>query len=171
MDKNIILSTERLYLKEFNIKDAIHLLALNSDPEVTEFTGDPPFQSIQDARNFIVNYDHCKRQGMGRWAVRTKSSETFIGWCGLKKNENGDIDIGFRLMRQFWGFGYATKAASGVLQYGFDNLALGRVIARVMHQNLSSIRVVEKLHMNYISDIVCDEHPAKLYELKKQKSL
>ena len=74
-------------------------------------------------------------------------------------------------MRQFWGFGYATKAASGVLQYGFDNLALGRVIARVMHQNLSSIRVVEKLHMNYISDIVCDEHPAKLYELKKQKSL
>lgn len=55
-----ILKAERLILREFIASDAKSLYELNSDPEVIKYTGDPPFVSLEDAEEFILNYDHYK---------------------------------------------------------------------------------------------------------------
>jgi len=75
-----MIKTDRLLLREFEIGDAAGLLELNSHPEVLKFTGDPPFDSLEQAQRFVETYDQYRLHGYGRWAVILKSNEEFIGW-------------------------------------------------------------------------------------------
>jgi len=150
-----LFESERLRFREFNFDDAEHLYQLNLDPEVIKYTGDPPFESIETARLFIYNYKDYKLNGFGRWAVELKADGRFIGWSGLKLNELGKNDLGYRFHKADWGKGYATEAAKACLDYGFNKLALQEIIARVAPENTASINVIEKLGMQYYKKDVC----------------
>lgn len=144
-----IIETSRLGLREFRLDDAEPAYLLNLDPEVLKFTGDAPFSSIQDSRTFLENYSDYKRNGFGRWAVVLKDTEEFIGWCGLKRHEEGFVDIGFRFFKNEWGKGFATESAAACLKYGFEELGLSEIIGRAAAENKGSIRVLEKLGLSY----------------------
>ena len=145
----MILETNRLYLKEFSVDDAEGLWLLNSEEEVLRFTGDEPFESVAAAKQFIEEYDEYRRSGFGRWTVRTNYDDSYVGWCGLKRLPDDDVDLGFRLLRSQWNKGYGTEAAHACLNYGFDHLGLDRIIGRAMVANGASIRVLEKIGMSY----------------------
>lgn len=163
-----ILETERLILKQFNQSDALNLFDLNSDTEVLKFTGDVPFKNLEEAEKFVINYTDYLKNGFGRWAVILKSNQKFIGWCGLKLNEENLIDIGFRLFKREWNKGYATEATKGVLIYGFETLNLPTIIGRVSSDNLASIRVLEKAHMIYWKEEYCEGlGQTKYYKITK----
>jgi RimJ/RimL family protein N-acetyltransferase len=68
-----------------------------------------------------------------------------------------DIEIGWRLAREYWGHGYATEAAVAWLQYGFEVLALPRVISIADVPNEKSIGVMKRLGMTL-------DHEAELEE-------
>ncbi len=144
-----ILETSRLILREFELYDAQKMWELNINPDVIKYTGDAPFSSIEDARIFLENYKDYKKNGYGRWVVLLKGSNEFIGWCGLKLNKDSKVDIGFRFFKKYWNNGYATESATACLQYGFNNLNLTEIIGRSSIYNKSSIKVLEKIHMNY----------------------
>lgn len=144
-----IIETERLILREFLIEDAFDMFSLNKDPAVIQYTGDNPFESIQAAENFLKNYDAYQKFGFGRWAVLTKNENAFIGWCGLKRNEEDQVDIGFRFFQKEWNKGYATESAKACLIYGFEKLNLVEIIGRAQKENTASIRVLEKIGMEY----------------------
>ncbi len=93
---------------------------LNTNLEVIKYTGDTSFESIQQAKLFLKNFTDYKRNGYGRWAVIFKESGEFIGWCGLKLNEENFTDIGFRFLKREWNNGFATESSEAVLAYGFD---------------------------------------------------
>ncbi len=158
-----IIETPRLILREFTLDDAYKIWELNSDQEVIKYTGDPPFESVEKAREFLLNYKDYKKNGCGRWAVITKSSDSFIGWCGLKLNEQNLIDIGFRFFRREWNKGYATEAAYACLEYGFMDLNLKEIIGRVATENISSIKVLEKLSMVFWKRDSCKGIDNSLY--------
>ena len=159
----------RLILREFLVEDAEALLSLNSDPEVLKYTGDVPFLSIQDAKNFVLNYDQFKKYGYGRWAVVEKETNQFIGWCGLKYHPKTDeVDLGFRLLRTYWNKGIATEAAKLSLEIGFNHLNIERIIGRVVEENIASKRVLEKIGMHSPQAFIFDEHPGLKYELSKE---
>lgn len=144
-----ILETDRLVLREFSLSDAEGMYALNLDPDVIRYTGDPAFKSIADARVFLGNYSDYKRNGYGRWSVILKESGEFVGWCGLKYHEDDFVDIGFRFFKDQWGKGYATEAALATLNYGFQTLKLNEIIGRTASENTASIKVLEKLNMQF----------------------
>ena len=144
-----ICETERLILREFELTDAPLLYLLNADPEVIRFTGDSAFSSVDEATTFLRNYNEYKKYGFGRWAVVLKATNRFIGWCGLKLNEEQLVDIGFRFFRRDWGKGFATESAHAALTYGFNHLGIQQIIARSSTDNLASIRVIEKLGMSF----------------------
>ncbi|MEZ4777641.1 MAG: GNAT family N-acetyltransferase [Bacteroidia bacterium] len=144
-----IIETPRLILREFSLSDATNMYELNADPEVVRYTGDKPFASIMEAATFLENYDSYKKYGYGRWAVVDKVSEAFLGWCGLKFNEEKFVDIGFRFFRKEWNKGYATESARASLDYGFNHLNLDEIIGRASTENNPSIRVLEKLNMHF----------------------
>ena len=163
----IVIETQRLLLREFTIDDAKLIYDLNSIPEVVQYTGDPII-SLEKAREKLeksilpqyVLYNH------GRWAVFVKDRVEFIGWCGLKtRPERNEIDLGYRFKPCSWGKGYATEAADACLKYGFETLKHDRIVGRAMPSNVGSLRVLEKIGMQYLCDEVVDGHSANTYEL------
>jgi [ribosomal protein S5]-alanine N-acetyltransferase len=152
----IVIETPRLLLRQFTSEDAADLYELNADPEVLRFTGDEAFDTIEEASNFIQNYTDYKENGFGRWAVKAKESGQFLGWCGLRRHSDGMVDLGFRFHQKHWGRGYATEAAKACMKYGWNDLGLKQIIGRAAKANTASIRVLEKLGMNYWKDAACD---------------
>ena len=162
-----ILRTERLILREFGLSDAECFYRLNADPDVIKYTGDLPFNSIDDAELFLANYNEYGKNGYGRWAVIDKESGSFIGWCGLKLNEENLIDLGFRFFKSVWGKGYATESARACLDYGFSKLNLKTIIARTMVNNIPSVKVLEKIGMKFWKEDYCEGLGNTLYYIKK----
>jgi RimJ/RimL family protein N-acetyltransferase len=152
---SILIKTKRLYLREFQLSDDKSMFNLNADWDVIKYTGDPPFDSIEQAHNFIMNYSEYRRSGFGRWAVIQKEDDEFIGWCGLKRNEQELVDIGFRFFKKYWGQGFATESAKICLKYGFEQLDLKEIIGRAADENLASIHVLKKLGMKFWKKDTC----------------
>lgn len=149
------LETKRLFLREFEIEDATSLYDLNLDPEVIKYTGDPPFESVKYAENFIENYDSYRVNGFGRWAVIRKEDGTFLGWCGLKINEENQVDLGFRFFKKYWSQGFATESAQASLAYGFNTLDIPEIVGRAVPDNTASIVVLKKLGMQFWKKSAC----------------
>ncbi len=163
-----IIETNRLYLRELSIRDAENFYFLNLDEEVIRYTGDKPFETIEDAKLFLENYNPYIEYGYGRWAVIDKSNEEFLGWCGLKfSSELQETDIGFRFYKKHWNNGFATESAKACLDYGFEKLKLQRIVGRAMEANIASIKVLEKIEMKYVETIDFEKHSGVLYQIQK----
>ncbi len=149
--------TPRLLLRAMTPDDAEAFFRFNSHPEVMRYTGEPPMASIDAAREAIEHYPDWDDPGYGRWGcvLRSEGSTAApIGFCGLKYlPETGEVDIGYRLLPEYWGQGLATEAARATLDYGFSTLRLSEIVAMVLPANASSIRVLEKLGMVRADDI------------------
>jgi ribosomal-protein-alanine N-acetyltransferase len=162
-----IFRTDRLALRELKASDADAIYQLNHDPGVIRYTSDGPFPTIDEARQFLLNYDAYRSYGYGRWAVIRIADNTFLGWCGLRFSpETGKTDIGFRFQKAFWGLGYATESARGCLEYGFTKLGLPEIVGRAMKVNIASIRVLQKVGMHYDRDFDFDGSEGVLYKIK-----
>ena len=159
------LETERLVLREFAVEDALGFYQMNDNAEVLQYTGDKPFRDPEAAAAFILSYNHYKVHGYGRWTIVRKTDQAYLGFCGLKYHpETEEVDLGFRLIRNEWGRGYATEAASACLEYGLNQLKLPRIIGRVRQVNTASVKVLEKIGMKRVGAFDFEGHPAWLYE-------
>lgn len=150
-DVKIFAETERLILREILPTDVDGLFELDSDPEVHRYLGNHPVtdkEQITAVINFIRQQyqDH----GIGRWAVTDKKNNGFIGWAGLKwvtEPTNGHknyYDLGYRLIRKFWGRGIATEAACASLSYAFIELQAREVYGMADTENAASNRILQK---------------------------
>ncbi|MDQ3112163.1 MAG: GNAT family N-acetyltransferase [Bacteroidota bacterium] len=150
--------TERLRFREMRPEDAEAMFHLNSDPEVVQYTGDGPFESVEAAKDFLTTYqDVYKTNGYARWIVELKSTGEILGWCGLKLHPDKSTDVGYRFYKKHWGKGYATESAKASIDYGFSVLKLQRIFAHARKENIASLRVLEKCGLKIIGeDVDCD---------------
>lgn len=147
-------TTERLTLRAMTADDAEAFYQLNSDPQVMRYTGEPPLQSVQEAAGAIASYPDFERYGFGRWGCVLKAEQRLIGFCGLKSLPELDaVDVGYRLLPEYWGRGLATEACQASVDFGFRVLGLEEIIALVMPGNAASIRVLEKVGLQFVSEV------------------
>ena len=159
----MLLETTRMHLRPLLPGDAALFFALNNDPLVIRYTGDQPFEDEMAARRFLERYDQFLRFRMGRMAMIRKDDQAWLGWCGLRMDEEtGEVDLGFRIYRQYWGQGYATEAARASLAYGWS-LGLDRIIGRAVIQNTASIRILEKVGMKRVGEMDFHGMPGVIY--------
>lgn len=164
-----IIETERCYLRALSVDDAQHFYDLNADEEVIKYTGDVAFQQVTEARSFLENYNQYKQYGYGRWAVIDKANGEFLGWCGLKFSPDlNETDLGFRFFRKYWNKGYATETAKACIEYGFNELQLTRIVGRAMEANIGSVKVLEKIGMQFVGKFEFHLHDGVLYQIEKQ---
>jgi RimJ/RimL family protein N-acetyltransferase len=107
---------------------------------------------------------HFAEYGFAPWALEITRTATFIGLAGLsiarfQAHFTPCVEIGWRLARSYWGYGYATEAARAALQYGFTRLDLHEIVAFTTPANLRSRAVMERLGLVYDPDDDFD-HPA-----------
>jgi RimJ/RimL family protein N-acetyltransferase len=166
--KTYLIETPRLKLRELSEDDSLQFFQLNNDPEVIKYTGDPPFPSVDSAREFLAGYDQYTRYGYGRWAVISKETGDFLGWCGLKYVPAlRETDLGFRFFRCYWGQGYATEAAIACIKYGFEKLGMTRIAGRAMMTNKASILVLEKAGLRFVEEREFEEHPGGYFVVER----
>ncbi|KNB60374.1 GNAT family N-acetyltransferase [Chryseobacterium sp. Hurlbut01] len=166
---NTILETDRLLLREFEVCDAKNFYELNLNPNVIKYTGNKAFKDINEAKNFLENYSDYQRNGFGRWAVINKSNHEFLGWCGLKYDEKlNETDIGFRFFEHFWNLGFATESAKACIDYGFAQLNLKTIVGRAMKENSASVKVLEKIGLQYVRDFDFNGHDGVIYSIENK---
>lgn len=170
IEKKIILETERLFLREISVEDAENAYLLNIDPDVIKYTGDGPFESVEEAGIFLKNYDHYKKYGFGRWGVILKNNNEFLGWCGLKYTpEDDEYDVGFRFFKKHWNKGYATESATACLEIGNNKFGMKTIVGRAMKENTASIRVLNKIGLTYYKDSTCGGEESVIYKIEFNK--
>lgn len=168
MSMKVIAETDRLLLRELQPTDAQFFYDLNANPKVIQYTGNTAFQTVEEAREFLQSYSDYRENGYGRWAVVLKETGRVVGWCGLKlEEETQQTDIGFRFFEEDWGKGYATESAQACLKVGFETFQLKEIVGRAMKANIASIRVLEKLGLHYVEDMMLDHQEAVLYKIKQ----
>ncbi len=148
----IIFETDRLRLRRLSIDDAEFVLRLLNEPSFIQNIGDRGVRTNDDARAYILKgpIASYEKFGFGLWLVETKPAAIPIGICGLLKREVlDDVDIGYALLPEFCSQGYAFEAASAVMSYAREMLALKRVVAVTNADNQSSIRLLEKMGFEY----------------------
>ena len=142
------LITERLVLRPVAAADHAGLLAHWTTPEVRRFLFDGGIVSsaevtamIEDsARNFAA-------AGYGLWLVRGRTGADLAGTVGLRPLEDLGVEILYSLVPSVWGKGYATEAASAVVEHALGPLGLPGVLAEVDEENAASAAVAERLGM------------------------
>ncbi len=149
---SIKLVTERIILREMEISDLDNFHFLETDETILKYYGNYPKRNIQETRDLlnyvIAQYEKFKT---GRLAMIDKTNNEYIGWCGIKHNDNqrhnykNYYDLGYRLKPEFWGKGFATEASKACIQYCFEILNLNKIHAIVNIENRQSINVIEKL--------------------------
>ena len=89
---------------------------------------------LQESQVYAV-YDELHFIGLGILEVSCKNE---CGGCG---------EIGYLLMPEFWGKGYATRIAHKLLKIGFEDIGLHRICALCNEMNSASERVMIKIGM------------------------
>jgi len=147
-DRSIILETQRLRLRCWEKTDQNAFAALNSNTEVMNDLGGSinRTESNQKLDRYIAAFD---KYGFSRWAVETRKGD-FLGYAGImprrEKHPLGSHnEIGWRLIREAWGHGYATEAAKAALDDVFIRVGLTEVIAYTSPDNVRSQAVMGRL--------------------------
>ncbi len=145
----VLLSTQRLLLREFEPSDWPQTHAYESDPETVRyeaFGAHTPEESRARIAQALAEAAAVPRLTYDL-AVLLQEEGRLIGRCGLRI-EHVNLREGmlwYIFARPFWGRGYATEAARAVLDFAFRDLGLHRVFADCDPDNAASIRVLERL--------------------------
>jgi ribosomal-protein-alanine N-acetyltransferase len=147
-----IIETERLIVNELNTEQAPFILELVNSPGWLEFIGDKGIKTIPDAEQYIVSGPMASYQknGFGLYLLALKKTGVSIGMCGiLKRDVLEHPDIGFALLPEYAGKGYAQEAASAVLQYARGVLGINKITAITLEKNQRSIQLLTKLGLRF----------------------
>jgi len=173
--------TSRLRIRSWRDDDFEAYAAMNADPRVMEFY--PSVVSRDESRVRFERYRAgAAERGYAFWPVEVLGGAAFIGMVGLADPDFAAhfmpaVEIGWRLVAEHWGRGYATEAARATLAFGFERLALPEIVSFTTVANVRSRRVMEKIGMQRLPDedflhpLLTDGHPLQphvLYRLRRE---
>jgi ribosomal-protein-alanine N-acetyltransferase len=168
-----MIQTDRLILRPWREADRPALAAMNADPEVMHDFPAPLSRAESDVK--LDRYQSAiDRLGFGRWAIERREDAALLGYVGMMPIADDHscapgVEIGWRMIRRAWGFGYASEGAAAALDDGFRRLGFDEIIAYTAPTNARSRAVMERLRMvrDSIRDFTAPEHgPFVVYAIR-----
>ena len=171
-NQTIILETKRLILRRLIKDDLDSLFELYSDPQVRKYfpEGTLTYEETKEELEWFLN-GHPTHTELGLWATIHKDTGQFIGRCGLLPwtiEGREEVEVAYMIARDYWRRGLGSEAAQGILQYGFEQLNLSRLICLIDRDNEASIKVAKGLGMTFEKEVDDGMGPAQLYAIHKQ---
>ena len=145
------IKTERLLLRQFADSDLENVFKGLSHPEVIKYYG-VSFQTLEATKKHMAFFADLEKNETGIWfAVCSADNKTFYGAGGLNSLsiEHKKAEIGFWLLKEFWGQGVMTEVMPVICNYGFDNLGLHRIEGLVETDNLNCKNAMKKLDFKH----------------------
>jgi RimJ/RimL family protein N-acetyltransferase len=121
-------------------------------PDVWRY--DPGYPPSRDHRRrwLLFRMQEMQLHGFGCLGIELKSSGELIGACGLEFSlrhgnpyRTPQIELYYRLGREYWGHGYATEAVREIIRHAFSDLKLERILAHAARGNVASIALLERV--------------------------
>jgi len=144
----LIFETERLIVREFISADMDYFFMINSNEMVMRFIRKALTKKESDdffKANLLLYKEHPK---LGRWCVLEKKHNRFIGSFVLIhlpfEDEKTAIQLGYALLPEAWGKGYATELTKAGIEYFFTNNFSSELHAITAMQNIASQKVLLK---------------------------
>lgn len=145
MPQTVSIETPRLRLRPLQLEDFEKFAAFVRDPDAARFVGGPQVRSIA-WRNFMTLAGAWYLQGVSMFSVLLKDSGEWIGRVGPWYPEGWPgTEVGWGILPQFWGRGFATEAASATMDWAFETLGWEEIIHTIDPRNAASISVARKL--------------------------
>jgi [ribosomal protein S5]-alanine N-acetyltransferase len=144
----VTIQTPRLFLRELTLADAPDLFRYARLPEVAQFVEWEPPESVYESEELIQRYISWQFDSPRRHLVLAITLEgRLIGDIGLigSGSSEGEAELGFVIDPAYWGQGYATEAATAVLEYGQNRIGWPRIMAVCDVDNLASAAVLRKI--------------------------
>ena len=102
------------------------------------------------------------------WFIQTKSDREIIGFVGLwYLFEEVQPQLLYALLPKALKKGYATEAATKILEYGFNELGLDYIVASCDRPNIESQKVVERLGMGQVEERFMNGNPILFFRIDK----
>ena len=157
--------SDRLILRSWRATDLTNFTRLHANPlTMRDYRG--PISAEASREKFNDYRAQYRRHGFIRWHVADKSG-AFLGYVGLYPNGADhplgvNADIGWRLLPEAWGKGYATEAARATLFHAFETYGLPEILAYTQAENLASQAVISRLplHRDPTRDFVIEDEIA-----------
>jgi RimJ/RimL family protein N-acetyltransferase len=173
-----MLETARLVLRRLTEDDVSAYAALVGDPEVMRFIGG--VRTAQEAAESIAALNaRYEEDGFGVLGIERVADRRLIRRVGLwvwdgtdwtsghtrrRLGDRADVELGWALTRNAWGYGFATEAAAAMRDEAFRQLRLTRLISLIHPENDRSVRVAHRLGAIHETDIETARWgPAHLY--------
>lgn len=148
----IQLETARLILRPPQREDYDPWLAFGADAEVQRHLGGvlPPALVW---RSICVMAGGWAIDGFSMFSVIEKSTGRWIGRMGpWRPAEWPGTEVGWSLVREAWGKGYATEGATACMDWAFDHLGWTEVIHCIAPENVNSQAVAKRLGSSYLRE-------------------
>ncbi len=165
------IETDRLFIRPWNDTDASKYQTLSKDVGYNVFSSPGHFSVRNDTEaleKLKLRMTLFQERGLGKFPVFLKATDEIIGTCGLEPyliEGKSEVELGYRLCLAHWGKGYATEAAKAILQYGFSDLKLEKIVAFAVPQNSQSLKIIEKLGFRYLKTFEHAGLPHRLSEM------
>ena len=156
MFENFRIDTDRLLLRLFTLDDAEDCHSILKLEEVVRNINSEVQTLDQVSETLTGLMEKYKRNTPEQFvrlsvAVVWKDTDRIIGLCGLApiKFDPGDIELYYAFHPDYWNKGIATEVATAMLQFGFKELNLPRIVGLTLPHNQPSSRVLEKIGLIY----------------------
>jgi RimJ/RimL family protein N-acetyltransferase len=173
--------TRRLILRDIVPADAETLCELDSDPEVMRFIGPVGTPDVDAVRQRIegVYMPWQRHPWHGIWLVHDRATAGFLGWVfarparlhpladGIGWTREDEVEIGYRYHRAAWGRGIATEAATPLLEAALADPGTSAVVGCALAGNKASLRVLEKLGLQRVGEVVAPDLPGITIKLAR----
>ncbi|MEV5747389.1 GNAT family N-acetyltransferase [Actinoallomurus sp. NPDC052308] len=148
------LETPRLVLRPLTADDFDEYAAMLADPEVGRHLFAEGGMSREDSwRSLALFLGHQQIRGYSNFAVTERDTGRFVGRVGPWRPLGWPgLEVGWCLVRRYWGKGYATEAARAAVRYCFDDLQATEVMSLIRVGNTRSVRVAERIGHEYRRD-------------------
>ncbi len=140
----MIFETPRLYVRQLEENDEAAFFELMSNPNVMNPIPQKPFDKAESVSKLSELILLEKSSDTKIWCLCKKGCNDLIGICGVLKNDDKEDEIAYRIIETFWGNGFGTEIAKGLIDYCFVNMKSNLITADVWVDNVKSVKILNK---------------------------
>ena len=141
--------TNRLQLRPINVKDLDFMFEnWTQELDIAKYMTWKPHQTKNETEQFIISCIEGWKNNSYTWIIEAKNTKEIMGSFAARKDVY-KLDIGYLLLKKYWGNGYMTEVIKSFIQKSFEIEGIYRVWAVCDSENGASKRVMEKSGMNY----------------------
>lgn len=169
----MVIETPRLILRPWTLRDLTNYERMSKDIGYNCFAS-PGIYLARDADDLFAKVQQriktFDEHGISKFPIFRKNDEAFVGTCGadfFELDGQRELEMGYRLLLDHWGQGYATEAAQAMLSYLLEKLRARSVFGLAVAQNPGSLKVLERIGFRYRAPYVYSGVEHKLYEASR----